>query len=76
MKFKMTAAGFIAAISSAALIGGFTATATPTQAIPKKTPYEQCMDEIRAICWSEYPPGEERSQCYTDGDTFCTSHYG
>lgn len=75
MKFKNTVARAIAAISSAALIGGFSATATPTQAVTK-TPYEQCMDEVRAACWSDYPPGDERLQCYLDGDTFCTSHYG
>ena len=39
------------------------------------TPYEQCMREIREICW-QLPPGDERIQCYVEGDAFCEGRYG
>jgi len=65
------AASFVAV---AAIAGAMSVAVAPAEAVGRYG-YEQCVRDMRAVCFSEYPVGDERLQCYLDGVESCARQY-
>lgn len=66
----------IASVAVVLAVGAAGVKTSEAQVIKPTTPYQQCMREMRDICWADYPAGPDRIQCIVDADVFCEGHYG